>query len=345
MNWLYSIPFTSLSWLPIVVFILILVIGAITGYFSGWKTSLYFLSGNLILGLIGILTYSQIYNLLIKKLVGNIFNYKGDISNLINLSSIYIGAIYLIAFLLISNLLLTFIYIFIRKHLKYKKKFVGDKPKIKNRFVGVAIATTTSFLVGVTAANVCSAAVIPSKSNNKFSSFLNSVLKTLTLKKMYGTQNVQNLLRMADLIQNDLNDLESTLDIMTGDFDFPNPVNPDPKVEQAFQEKVEESINNFNKISDKISYIFNDTTLLKGFLSSIFTLKGDNFNFLASNFTSYTETINKYKLKINKLNLNKDAINIISNYLNDFITIIPKNTSPDKKTEIYQYLLEIFIEK
>ena len=68
MSLLYKIPFTSLSWLPIVVFIVILAIGAIVGYFSGWKTSLYFLSGNIILGIAGILIYPTIYTLLIKKI-------------------------------------------------------------------------------------------------------------------------------------------------------------------------------------------------------------------------------------------------------------------------------------
>ena len=164
---------------------------------------------------------------------------------------------------------------------------------------------------------------------------------------MYGTENIQKLLKMSDLMQNNLQDVKDTINVITGDFDYKDypPVPGNKKFNPNLEKVIDPAIKSFNKISNKLTNIFEDAPLVKALLNSLPTFADDDATLSMDAYGDYVSVVDLYMknspTKINQLDLSKDVQNVFFKYLDDSIKLVPE--TQDNRDIVYGFLIKTFI--
>ena len=174
----------TMDWLPWVVLGSVLLIGALIGFWNGWRTATYFLAWNIVFLVAGVLLFDAFYEKLIDFGKGKLPVYdkaKGGADIATMLDSVkdvlkpILGTVVLVVILLVTNFLAFLIYWFVRKPLKRRIKD-NKQAQLSNlsvRFVGAGVGVVTAFPIAVFA-TTASTIVSPDDEFNNVADFMTS---------------------------------------------------------------------------------------------------------------------------------------------------------------------------
>ena len=184
----------TMSWLPWTIFASFLTIGALIGFWNGWRTATYFLGWNLLFLIVGVLLFDAFYGALVnfakefmpKPSAGsNGQNFGEALDGAKTIIKPILGTILMIPVLLVGNFLAFLIYWFFRKNLKRRIKD-NKQAQLSNigvRFVGAGVGVITAFPITVFA-TTASTIVSPQNKFNKVTDFMTS---GISFTKFSGT--------------------------------------------------------------------------------------------------------------------------------------------------------------
>ena len=174
----------TMDWLPWVVLGSVLLIGALIGFWNGWRTATYFLAWNIVFLVAGVLLFDAFYEKLIDFGKGKLPVKKpgedgADIPAMLegvkDVLKPILGTVVLVVILLVTNFLAFLIYWFVRKPLKRRIKD-NKQAQLSNlsvRFVGAGVGVVTAFPIAVFA-TTASTIVSPDDEFNNVADFMTS---------------------------------------------------------------------------------------------------------------------------------------------------------------------------
>lgn len=334
-----SLPLGNHVWIPILIFISIIVISGVIAGFLGWKSSLYFLGGNILFGIIGILIYVPIYNKVIGDLIKKYGSVDSNITSIIEESRGYWGSIFLISDLLIANIILGVAYIFLYKYLKIEDDSSTTTGKIGKILASGSLGVVTGVLIATPAMNTATAFFSPINidgsdiKRNKLESFSNWWLKTISFHYIYETRNLQRLgilLKMLRTQHSALYTLSSLL----------SPQDNDKSPNDYTRE-----IASWNAGHNKLRLLFGDPELTRAMMKSIPKFS-DSKSITEEFYNKYfLDFLNNTLSKFAPLNLDKKVQNISRSLFNNMFVVVNPDKSIDKAATnviIDKYVSHIF---
>ena len=341
------LPIADISWLPLVVFSVIIAFSALVGFYANWKRSLYFLTGNAVFFIVGIYVYEPICDLIQAKLLDGLLNDTPyNLTAVIQEIRKYIGAIFLFGWLLAANIILGFIFIFISKKLVvYKYVNVQNKngeskiTRKKQRFTfsGTALAGFTGFLIAVPAMDTTQTFFTKADPDVQNNNFNNKLLKRMSLNQIYDSQNIFRILKLIELV----NDKNSAIYSLT--YLFANDKNSPDNNNHPFHPEIDidETVRTWNDGKSDLQLAFGDANLTAALVQVAPELILSNSPSLPHEFidivkTSLTSIIPYFK----PLNLNEEVVGIFNKLFSRVFIVQDGNGKviQDETNQVVHYL-------
>ena len=173
----------DLYWVPPIIFVVVLLIGLLIGFWTGWKTALYFFFWGFLALIVGVFTSKYVYGALGKIKINHLPNTEEYLKD----NSIWITPLLLIGYLLASYSLGSTIYWFVRRPLKRYLKNAQAKGEstVGHRIIGSSIGIIAALPMTVMLTNA-SMFVASQEKNTGFGSFNDALVRSLTFGQNQG---------------------------------------------------------------------------------------------------------------------------------------------------------------